>query len=303
MIWKTQGFNLIKDFFEKAMINGQSFDYTQDKLSHAYIFSGQEMIGKRTFALELPQLINNYENSNHTTHYDISIYHTPDVLAVDPSMSDSGEAIPIEKIRDAKNFLSLSAYTGPYKFVIINDAEKMTVESQNAFLKILEEPSASSIIILVSAYPDELLPTILSRCQEIKFPNHSVKAIKAVLLEENATEEKAEFLSEFVNGRLGLALRIVRGDEYKKVKDYLEELANIKKAILNDKFKLAQELNKEEGNRILREKILFWMLYLRMHQTAPDSSKILKQFIQLNYAIGQPQFNRRLMLENFMVKL
>ncbi len=292
MTWKTKGFNFIKEFFEKST-EGNSASW---RISHAYIFSGQEMIGKRTFALELANRINKAADTD---------IH-PDIFTVDPSSSESGESIPIEQIRNAKNFLSLSAYSGPYKFVIINDAEKMTAESQNAFLKILEEPSDSSIIILVSAYPDELLPTITSRCQEIKFSNHSIKDIKKILLEEDITEERAEFLGEFVNGRLGLALKIVRENLYDKVKKHLSELADLKKASLNDKLKIAQALNSEEGNVVLREKILFWMLYLRMtalKKLSYDSAKTLSYLIELNYVLGQPQFNRRLMLENFMVKM
>lgn len=288
-----------------------------EHLSHAYIFSGQEMIGKWTFALELANQINKTVES----------VMQPDILVVDPSSSESGESIPIEQIRKTKNFLSLRTYTGPYKFVIINDAEKMTVESQNAFLKILEEPSESSIIILVSGYPEVLLPTILSRCQEIKFPDHSTEDIKQVLLAENSIKEKvklhlsggaesslqssgavAEFLSEFVNGRLGLALKIARENLYPIVKKYLSEWADIKKSSLNDKFKVAQALNGEEGNKVLKEKLLYWMLYLHMRSRLNlDQYKFqgatLRHLIELNYVLGQSQFNRRLMLENFMVKM
>lgn len=282
------GFDTIKEFFEKVVKN--------DQLSHAYIFSGQEMTGKRTFALELANQINQ-------THGD-SIH--PDFFVVDSTSSESGESIPIEKIREAKNFLSLSAYRGPYKFVIIDDADKMTVEAQNAFLKILEEPSESAIIILVTAYPEVLLPTISSRCQEIKFPNHSQKEVKKSLLIENVSEEKAEFLSEFVNGRMGLALQIARENLYTKVREYISEFTEIKKAPLNARLKLAQKLTEMEDTKEIKEKLLYWMLYLHMNAVrnpAGDTPKALQLMINLNYYLSQPQFNRRLMLENFMVKL
>lgn len=289
MIWKTYGFDFIKEFFEKAT-EGNSASW---RISHAYIFSGQEMIGKRTLALELANLINKTDNP--VTH--------PDILVIDPAFSETGESISIKEIRNAKSFLSLSAYEGPYKFVIINDADKMTIESQNAFLKILEEANPFSMIILITAHSSTLLPTIYSRCQEINFPNHPVQIIEKVLLKEGTSKEKADFLSKFVNGRLGLALKIVKEDLYSKIKSYISELADIKKASLNEKFKIAQTLNSEVGNQILREKLLYWMLYLRMHMTTPDSAKTLKHLIDLNYLIGQPQFNRRLILENFMVKM
>ncbi len=284
MIWETQGFELIKDFFKKSIDNGH--------LSHAYIFSGQEMIGKRTFTLELAAKINKSENS----------LNNPDTFTVTADSSESGESIPIGKVREAKNFLSLSAYHGPYKFVIIDDADKMTVESQNAFLKILEEPSASSIIIMVTAYPEVLLPTIASRCQEIKFPNHLRGDIEKGLLLEGVSKEKAEFLSQFANGRLGLALNIARNDRYAEVKDHISDLADVKKATLDKRLQIAKSLSEKESG-ILKEKFLFWMLYLNMHKSAPDSANVLKNLIELNYLLGQPQYNRRLMLENFMVKL
>lgn len=150
MTWQTIGFEKNKKLFESILQDGS--------FGHAYIFSGQEMIGKRTFAIELANMVT--ESS------------APNVLFVDAANSESGQTIAIEEVRKVKNFLSLSSYAGKHKFVIVDDAHLMTIEAQNALLKILEEPSASSVLILVTASPEALLPTIFSRCQETAFSPH-----------------------------------------------------------------------------------------------------------------------------------
>ena len=291
MIWQTLGFETTKKFFEQAITNGQ--------LSHAYLFTGQEMIGKRTFALELAERLSDKRQA--------TSFNT-DIFIVEPEEG----SVSIDQIRKAKSFLSLSPNVGPYKFVIVDNADQMTAEAQNAFLKVLEEASESSIIILVTAFKDVLLPTIISRCQEMQFPGHSAEEIKQVLIQEKVGEAKAEFLSKFVNGKLGLALKIARENLFEQLKAYLAEFAKIKKEPLNARLKLAQTLAEEEKIPELKEKILYWMLYLHMQARFNldqnlDQPKFqgstLKNLMDLNYNLGQPQFNRRLMIENFMTRL
>jgi len=77
--------------------------------------------------------------------------------------------IDINQIRDAQKFLSYKSYYGSFKSVIIDDAERMDIEAQNCFLKTLEEPKGKTLLILISSKPDMLLPTIISRCQTLKF--------------------------------------------------------------------------------------------------------------------------------------
>lgn len=327
MQWQTLGFEPTKNFFKNAISNGQ--------LSHAYLFTGQEMIGKRTFALELAEMINGRKESffaeaskDKQMTGAMGDQMSLDVLVVSVDNSENKGSIAIEDIRKAKSFLSLSPNVGPYKFVIIDNADQMTTEAQNAFLKVLEEASESSIIILVTAFKDVLLPTIISRCQEIQFANHPAEEIKRTLIKEmsleksssappssktsegqsKASADKAEFLSKFVNGRLGLALKIAREDLFDKLKSDIEEFAKIKKESLSSRLKLAQLLADEEKMPELKEKILYWMLYLHMQSRSDlDQSKFqgstLKNLIDLNYHLNQPQFNRRLIVEDFMVRL
>ena len=291
------GFDKIKNFFEKTLNNGQ--------LSHAYIFSGQEMIGKRTFTLELTNLINRADPHTHGMNVGASPdpVFQPDCLFVDSGVSESGQTITIEEIRRVKNFVSLSPYAGPYKFVVINDAHLMTTEAQNALLKVLEEPSPSSILILITANPNSLLPTIISRCQEIKFPPHPRGIIENVLKNSGLPKSEAEFLAEFSNGRVGLVTMIIKEKSFDEIRDSVEELVGLVKSDINDRLTVAQKLTDEKNKQDLMKKVLYWTLYMRMRINEPKARKILGGLVSLHKIIAQPQFNHRLALENFLVQL
>ena len=286
MKWQTLGFDKIKNFFEKMSESGQ--------LGHAYIFSGQEMIGKRTFALELTNLINQTSPD--------PVFQL-DRLFVDSGVSESGQTITIEEVRRIKSFVSLSPYAGPYKFVVINDAHLMTTEAQNALLKVLEEPSPSSILILVTANPNSLLPTIVSRCQEIKFPPHPRGIIGDVLKNSSLPKSEAEFLAEFSNGRVGLVKTVIGEKSFGEIKDSVEELVRLIKADINERLTIAQKLTDEKNKQDLMKKVLYWTLYMRMRINEPKARRILDGLVGLHKIISQPQFNHRLALENFLVQL
>ncbi len=160
--------NFLKDTLEK------------NQLSHAYLFSGQKEADTTSFAKEFLKLINcqNSEKPCNACNYCkmIEAEHFPDLKMVrskDSKSSTENEkdmmSIEIEQVRDVQDFLSLMPYYGNYKAVIVKDAERMTFEAQNCFLKTLEEPKGKTIIILVSSRPSLLLQTVLSRCQELRF--------------------------------------------------------------------------------------------------------------------------------------
>lgn len=287
MFWQTTGFDKNKKLFENALKNRF--------FSHAYLFTGQEMIGKKNFAVELANYV--------TTDPQQLPSNNPDILVVDPTSSESGQSITIEEARRIKNFVSLSPYVSPYKFIIIDDAHLLTAEAQNALLKVLEEPSPSSILILVTANPESLLPTITSRCQEIKFSPHPRKLVENVLVGAKLSKTNCEFLTEFANGRIGLIKRIIEEKSFDEVKNSVEELMHLIKTDINERLVIAQKLTDEKSKSELPKKVLYWTLYLRTRLNEPRAHKILKNLLALHEIITKPQFNQRLALENFLVSL
>jgi len=242
----------------------QKFELT----SGTYIFAGQEMIGKRTYALELAA--------------DLAV--PADVLVIDRELG-------IDEMRNAKSFLSRSTFGGSYKIVVIDNAHRMTEEAQNALLKILEEPSASSILILVTHAPNALLATITSRAQEILFPVPSRAVYDEVFSQTDLSDEQRSFLYEFSNGSIGLLF-----DDAKKIKEFIEEYSLIAKADINKRFDMAKKLAEDE---VLEKKVRYWMLYLHTKKLFLPLAGLLK----LYETIIQPQYNKQLALEHFMLEL
>jgi len=171
MTWQTIGFEKIKKSF--SSLNRQK------NLGHAYLFTGQDMIGKRTFALELVKKINLLDESV-DQHPDIFYLHEESTIS-------------IEKIRDLKKFMSLKPYSAPYKFVIIDNAHTMTTEASNSILKTLEEPSPNSILILITSQMYQMLPTVISRCEIVKFAPHANSILRNYLKKLSLNEKQIDF--------------------------------------------------------------------------------------------------------------
>lgn len=194
-----------------------------DTLPASLLFTGPEGSGKELAAMRLAALLNcasgNACGECPACHSISSLEH-PDVHLVYPVPSvDRDKNIPviiesrredflargefgnrarstgIEQIRAVMEKISKQPFSGPRSVVIVMEAHKATIEAQNAFLKVLEEPPPSSVIILVTERADLLLPTIISRCSEIRFDP----------LSDSVT---AEFLETFLSVEGGEAARI-----------------------------------------------------------------------------------------------
>ena len=147
-----------QDFAKKYLTNS----IKKNKLNNAYMFEGMDGIGKKKFADELSKLLLDYEN----------LENSPDYVVIKPD----GNSIKIAQIRNLQSDIVIRPHKD-YKIYIINNAEKMTVEAQNALLKTLEEPPNYAIIILVTNNKESLLETIKSRCDIIKFSPIPIKTL------------------------------------------------------------------------------------------------------------------------------
>ena len=106
-----------------------------------------------------------------------------DVLLIEPG--DTG-AIKIDQVRDAIERSAYRPFEGRRRVVILDDADAMNPDAQNALLKTLEEPPAASTFVLVTSRPDMLLPTVRSRCQRLRFGRLSPADVAAVLMRDHA---------------------------------------------------------------------------------------------------------------------
>lgn len=186
-----------------------------DRIGHAYLITGAPQIGKATLARLLAQALN-------CTHEDetqrpcgvcractlIAKDHHPDVRLVMGEVSGRGRVtLKIDQIRELQQYLSLTATEARYKIAILKQFDSATIGAANAFLKTLEEPPRSVILILTTGDSDTILPTIRSRCRTIPLrPLSYGQVLSALETHWQVPHEQAEHLAHLADGRLGWAV-------------------------------------------------------------------------------------------------
>jgi DNA polymerase III subunit delta' len=179
-------------------------------LPPSLIFSGPEGVGKRRAATALAQLVNCLSPLDGdacgtcTACSRIARGVHPDVLAIEPGESGS---IKIDQVRDAIDRSAYRPFEGKRRVVIIDEADALVPEAQNALLKTLEEPPAASTFVLVTSRADVLLPTVLSRCQRLRFGRLSPGEIAHVLEHVHGySSGDAHAAAALADGSIGRAL-------------------------------------------------------------------------------------------------
>ena len=227
--------------FETILGQGQAKNIISRALehgtvAHAYLFYGAESVGKKRTAVEFAKALNCAEPGPDGSCDRCSACHKieqgqhPDFFLVEPTKASSSArdaAIKIEEIRDLQKKLGFMPYEGRTKVAVIDGAEKMNAQACNAFLKTLEEPPASTLLILVTSNLYQLLPTIISRCQGVKFNPLPGQAIRTVLERhpdaEGMTEEEIDLRVLRSQGQVARAL----AEDVAEIARYREDLLNL----------------------------------------------------------------------------
>lgn len=180
----------------------------RDTLHHAYLFEGPRGVGKRAVAIELAMRVNCTSPPEARpcggcpTCRSIAAGTHPDVVALEPDLEKASRAIPIEAIREIIRQSQYHRYGARRRFVIVDPAEAMQEPAANALLKTLEEPPSGTGFVVITHNPRALLPTILSRCQRIRFGAVPVEAIGGWLAARGlANADAAARLSHGCPGR------------------------------------------------------------------------------------------------------
>ncbi len=156
---------------------------TNQRLSHAYIFSGPRGTGKTSVARIFAKAVNTYEKENQLDKLDnevcerITIGNCVDVIEIDAA-SNTG----VDNIRELKDNVNFSPVECAYKFYIIDEVHMLSTGAFNALLKTLEEPPSHTIFVLATTEPHKIPITIHSRCQHLRFRNLTDQEIKQQLL-------------------------------------------------------------------------------------------------------------------------
>ncbi|MBN1847914.1 MAG: DNA polymerase III subunit delta' [Deltaproteobacteria bacterium] len=218
------------------------------KIPHAYLFTGIPGVGKTTTALALAQALNCREPINEEgcggcrACKQVMNGNFPDLISIEPD----NQNIKIDQIRELNRNLCFKPVTGPYRVSIIHQAETMTAEAANAFLKTLEEPPPGNILILKVTEPLDLLGTIISRCQKIPFRPLTRVVIKELLMTEtDIDEESALLLANISEGSLGQAIDSWEGDFLQKREEAIVGLIQLPSIPAEDALDMALMLTRE----------------------------------------------------------
>jgi DNA polymerase-3 subunit delta' len=238
------------------------------RLPHAILLKGPQGIGKFDFALNLARSLlcekplpdglacqdcPSCHWFEQATHPDFRLLQ-PDALAEaeDGEEREAGKKKPsrqiaVDQVRALSDFANLSAHRGGYRLVLIHPAEAMNNNAANALLKTLEEPSEKMLIILVAHKPQQLLPTILSRCLTLVMPMPTLEASTVWLQQQNVTHPLA------LLAQAGFApLQAARiAEEVAGAEEYRLLLQEIKHPAKFDLFDLAEKLQKTEPVKVI----------------------------------------------------
>ena len=185
-----------QDFAKKYLTNS----IKKNKINHAYMFEGIDGIGKKKLSQELSKILLDTENVENSPDY-INIRRLQTDIIVKPH--------------------------NQYKIYIINQAESMTIEAQNALLKTLEEPPEYAIIILITSNKEALLDTIKSRCEIIKFLPISLVDLNNYLISQGIDENRAQLLSTFARGSIEKAIELSESAEFAIMRDEIQTYIEI----------------------------------------------------------------------------
>lgn len=298
---KIIGQKRVKEILSRAFRN--------QRLTHAFLFHGPEGVGKEAAALELAKMIL-------CTHPDaapcgdcsqchkVAGLNHSDVMYIFPAMKSTkteeerevldsvvadpyfryrpwaAPTISIDKIRELRRVSAIKSFEGRGRVIIIAEAEKMTTEASNAVLKILEEPSNKMTLILTALNKESLLPTIISRCQEIKFSYLSDTEIEqALLLRSQVPAGQASFLARIAFGSYRRALEWLHEDVMAKREKVVELLRD---ALVKDDLallNLTDQLIEAKDKNYVKNMLSLTLIWLRdvmmLHHLQQQSPEFL----------------------------
>ena len=189
-----------------------------ERLPHALLFTGSAGIGKARLALRLaarlacgaaPDLRPCGECAGCRqvaagSHPDLLILGAPERTKKEPRKKE----ISIEQARELKRFAQLRSVVAQRKMALVDDADRLSVAAQNALLKTLEEPPGKALIILITAAPGALLPTVRSRCQRVLCPPLTDVQVRAALADAGVPADESAALAAVAEGSPGRALAL-----------------------------------------------------------------------------------------------
>ena len=269
--WNMVGHEWAVDMLKKHVADGST--------RHAYLFAGPPGLGRRTLALRFAQALNcqnpvepgvpcgacrDCKQIAAMQHADLSIIEPTIKNPDNPKElipAPNGE-IRIQQIRELQRTINLKPYQSYYRVLIFVRFQQANVEACNALLKTLEEASSYAVLILTADNPEQLLPTIVSRCEVLRLRPLRIGTVQMALQDRGVEADRAKLIAHISGGRFGYALRMT-GDEtlLEQREGRLNDLQSLISGSRLEKFAYADKLARDK--EAMRQTILIWLSYWR----------------------------------------
>lgn len=249
------------------------------RVAHAYLFHGPDGVGKQRVALAFAAALNcraaeapcgscsDCQKIAEYRHPDVQMLASESYLVAQSRLTlergTPSDQIKVDQLTELQTLLHHRPYLGRTKVVVVVDAERMNESTQNRFLKTLEEPSADTVILLLTAHPDLLLGTIRSRCQALGFGPLPQDLLAAHLERTGIDPARAKTLAAMSQGSLGRALALVDEDHLRGRDEALEGLERAFGGDLADVIAWAEATTEGQGRTQLLGAVDALELWLR----------------------------------------
>ena len=328
---------------QKKVISILERTIKSNRMPHALLFHGPAGTGKEAVALELAKALfcqkeelycnacSDCNRVGHLSHPDLMIIHPAPKQPKQQELGQIRESIIknpyyraqpwanpfilIDMIRNLKKTVAMTSYENKGRVVIIIDAHRMTIEAANSLLKILEEPLGKLTLLLISSQSNLLLPTIISRCQKLRFDPLSWQDIESALIQrENINPDQAKIIARMSFGSYRRALELLDEDVDEKQNLMIEVL---RKVLLTDLdiIQTVEHISAQLDKKMIKDLVTLMLVWFRDSMVLAvlesetdarekivniDRLEILKKFISalepINYYQVIPKIERAITL-------
>ena len=269
------GHEQIKEHMQAAIRDKKPF--------HAYLFQGEEGVGKealaRTFAAGLQCQSESADKpcKECVSCRQMDSGNQPDVIWVTREKASLG----VDEIREQLcNTMDIKPFSSPYKIYLVPEAEKMTEAAQNALLKTIEEPPEYGIVILMTSNISALLPTIQSRCLTMEFRPLSTAVVESFVKEHcQVPDYQARASAAFAQGNLGKAMRYAKSEDFIERKDHIISLLrHVEQMDLSEMLAVIKDFGtRKDEVRDYIDLMVLWYRDVLLFKATKDINQLLFQ--------------------------
>ena len=257
--WNLIGHEWAVDMLKKHVANGTT--------RHAYLFAGPPGIGRRTLALRFAQALNcptpvaaGIPCGECRDCKQIEAMHHADLTIVQAEVE--GGTLKVDQIREVRRMLVLKPYQANYRVALFLRFQEANDNAANALLKTLEEAPSYAVLILTADNPEQLLPTIVSRCEVLRLRPVEIEKVRRELESRGLESGQARLIAHISGGRFGYALRLLENEALlEKREERLNDLQSLISASRVEKFAYADRLSRDKES--MRQAVLIWLSYWR----------------------------------------